>query len=68
MACCGGMGCCTILGLGATGPAEPLSTGTGRPFAVVLVIFWAVLLLACSDTHAWQDRIGSLMDLALLVF
>jgi len=39
MGCCGGMGCCAILGLGAVGPAEPDSTGTGLPFAVRLVIF-----------------------------
>lgn len=68
MGCCGGMGCCGTLGVGATGPAEPCSTGTARPFAVVLVIFYlAVVLWACYGTHAFVDRIVSLMDPGLPV-
>ena len=67
MGWCGGMGCCAILGLGAVGPAEPFSTGTGRPFAVLRVIFEVAPLLACSGTHAGWDRTGSLMDLVLLI-
>jgi hypothetical protein len=67
MGCCGGMGG-GVCGLGATGPAEPCSTGTGRPFAVRLVIFYlAVVLWACYGTHAFVDRIVSLMDPGLPV-
>ena len=68
MGCCGGIGCCGILGLGAVGPAEPCNTGTARPFDVRLVISLVALLWACCDTHAGQDRTESLMDLVLPTF
>ena len=67
MGCCGGMGCCAILGLGAVGPAEPFGTGTARPFAVLRVIFLVAPLLACFCKHVFVDHTQSLMDPGLPV-
>jgi len=66
MGCCAGMGGGTC-GLGATGPAEPCSTGTGRPVAVRLVIFEVAPLLACFCKHVFVDHTQSLMDPGLPV-